>query len=176
MSNEYTSNGISITTQCPDCIYLDDYDYKCKPCIEQAEAKLSDFAHDIVDEGNDIYPHPWFRKNENHSSSDWVSSQTITAKAGKIVKMIEIWDDRCHLVELKVLFIENEDEHTIRYEFLPPIAQIIDGGTLDNLQELEDYAQSMRETLCPWCHILTPKQFNDCQNTTCLLPLESNVR
>ena len=176
MSNEYTSNGISITTQCPDCIYLDDYDYQCKPCIEQSEATLSDLAHNIVDEGNDIYPHPWFRKNENHSGSDWLSSQTISAKAGKIVKMIENWDDNCHLIELSVKFLDNDEEHTIRHEFLPPIAQLIDGGELDNLYELEDYAQAKREVQCPWCNLTTPRFYNDCQNTTCLLPLERNVR
>ena len=90
--------------------------------------------------------------------------------------MIENWDDNCHLIELSVKFLDNDEEHTIRYEFLPPIAQLQDGGELDNLYELEDYAQAKREVLCPWCHIFTPRIYNDCQNTTCLLPLESNVR
>ena len=174
MSNEYTSNGISVTTQCPDCIYLDDYDYQCKPCIEQTEALLSDIAHDIVDEGNDIYERPWFRKNENHSGSDWLSSQTVTGKTGKIVKMTEKWDDNCHLIELSVKFLDNDEELRIRYEFLPPIAQLIDGGEIDNLYELEDYAQAKREVQCRWCNILTPRKFNDCQ--VCDKPLESNVR
>ena len=174
MSNEYTSNGISVTTECTDCVYLDDYDYKCRACIEETEARLSDLAHDIVDEGNDQYARPWFRKNENHSGSDWTESQTVTGKAGKIVKMIEIWDDNCHLVELSVKFIDNEEEYNTRYEFLPPIAQLIDGGELDNLWELDDYTQNQREVACPWCHILTPKQFNDCQD--CDKPLERNVR
>jgi len=59
-------------------------------------------------------------------------------------------------------------------EFLPPIHLIADGGELDNLWELDDEIQAKRETECNWCHILTPKQFNDCQ--ACDRPLESNVR
>ena len=174
MSNEYTSNGISVSTQCNDCVYLDDYDYRCRPCIEEQEARLSDLAHDIVDEGTDQYAHPWFRKNEDHSGSEWIDSQTVTGKAGKIVKMVEIWDDKCHLVELSVKFLDNDDKYNTRHEFLPPIAQLIDGGELDNLWELDDYTQAMRETTCPWCYLLTPKQFNDCQ--ACDKPLEKNVR
>lgn len=174
MSNEYTSNGINVTTQCDDCIYLDEYDYMCRPCIEMQESRLADLAHDIVDEGNDIYQRTWTRIQDNPSGSDWVGSQTVTGKTGKIVKMIEKWDDHCHLIELSVKFLDNDEELTIRHEFLPPIAQLIDGGTLDNLWELDDYTQSKREVQCPWCWLLTPKQFNDCQD--CDKPLERNVR
>ena len=59
-------------------------------------------------------------------------------------------------------------------DFLPPIHLITDGGELDTLWELDDEVQAKRETECNWCHILTPKQFNDCQS--CDRPLESNVR
>lgn len=174
--SEYTSNGISVSTLCDDCIYLDDYDLMCRPCIETQESKLADLAHELVDEGNDIYEHPWSRIQDNPSASEWVAPQTKIGKAGKIVKMIEIWDDRCHLVELSVKFIEPDDEHQIRHEFLPPIVQIQDGGTLDNLYDLSDYTQAMRDALCPWCSLITPRQFNECQNTTCGMPLELNVR
>lgn len=174
--SENISNGISISTTCDDCIYLDNYDQLCRPCIETRESRLSVLAHELVDE--DIYRYapmytPLLKISDNPSGSDWVASQTVTGKAGKVVKMTEIWDDQCHLVELSVKFLDPEDEYKMRNEFLPPIAQLIDGGTLDNLWELEDYTQSKRETECKWCHILTPKQFNDCQS--CDLPLESNV-
>ena len=59
-------------------------------------------------------------------------------------------------------------------EFLPPIVHLEDGGVLDNTWELNDYVQRSREVVCPWCQLLTPKQFNDCQD--CDRPLESNVR
>ena len=64
-------------------------------------------------------------------------------------------------------------------EFLVPSHKLIDG--LDeqlamhlNLDELDDETQRKREIECPWCHILTPRQFNDCQD--CDKPLELNVR
>jgi hypothetical protein len=59
-------------------------------------------------------------------------------------------------------------------EFKLPVVFLQDGGELDNLWELQDYMQSQRETECPWCHLLTPKVFVDCQD--CDRPLEGNVR
>jgi hypothetical protein len=59
-------------------------------------------------------------------------------------------------------------------EFLPPIVLITDGGEVDNLWELDDETQRARETECQWCHILTPKMYNQCQ--TCDQTLEHNVR
>lgn len=59
-------------------------------------------------------------------------------------------------------------------EFKPSVVYLQDGGELDNLWELEDMTQRERETECRWCHLLTPKQFNDCQS--CDKPLEYNVR
>lgn len=64
-------------------------------------------------------------------------------------------------------------------EFLAPSHKLEDG--LDeqtamhlSLAELDDETQRAREVECPWCHLMTPKQFNDCQD--CERPLESNVR
>ena len=59
-------------------------------------------------------------------------------------------------------------------EFKLPIVFLQDGGELDNLWELQDETQRNREQVCQWCHLLTPKMFNDCQS--CDKPLESNVR
>ena len=59
-------------------------------------------------------------------------------------------------------------------EYLPPVHLISDGGTYEELWELDDLVQQARETECNWCHILTPKMYNDCQS--CDRPLESNVR
>lgn len=64
-------------------------------------------------------------------------------------------------------------------EFKPPIVQLVDGMTeelsmhLGSLWELEDEQQRAREIECKWCHILTPKVFNDCQS--CDRALEHNV-
>ena len=43
-----------------------------------------------------------------------------------------------------------------------------------NLSQLEDETQRARETVCPWCNLLTLKRYADCQS--CDKPLERNVR
>lgn len=58
-------------------------------------------------------------------------------------------------------------------EFKLPIVMLQDGGEYEELWELDDERQRARETECKWCHLLTPKQFNDCQ--ACDKPLEHNV-
>lgn len=64
-------------------------------------------------------------------------------------------------------------------EFASPSHKLVDGMDEElamhlSLGELDDETQRKREVECPWCHLLTPKQFNDCQD--CERPLESNVR
>lgn len=59
-------------------------------------------------------------------------------------------------------------------EYKLPIVMLQDGGTYEELWELDDMRQRSRETECRWCHLLTPKVFNDCQ--ACDKPLELNVR
>jgi hypothetical protein len=87
--------------------------------------------------------------------------------------MTEDWDAQCKLVTMAVEFIDKDDPWLLRKEFTPPIVQLVDGGTHEELWELEDYTQRMRERECQWCHILTPKAFNDCQS--CDKPLENNL-
>lgn len=87
--------------------------------------------------------------------------------------MFEKWTDNCQLELLSVEFID-EDGPQERHEFLPPIAQLIDGGVHEELWELDDMRQRMREVQCHWCNLLTPRIFNDCQ--ACDKPLEQNVR
>jgi hypothetical protein len=58
-------------------------------------------------------------------------------------------------------------------EFKLPIVLLQDGGELDNIWSLDDYAQSQREVICHACNLATPKMFNDCQS--CDTPLEHNV-
>jgi hypothetical protein len=132
MSNEYASNGISITNQCYNCMQLDS---KCDECQDLADARSAEIAHDLVDEGNLQYRNPWSWMKDMPSGHDW------TDRDG---------------------------------EFKLPVVMLQDGGVLDNAWELDDYAQSQRETKCPWCNLFTPKVFNDCQD--CDRPLEGNVR
>jgi hypothetical protein len=130
--SEYLPIGISITNQCYDCMQMD---AMCDPCQDLADARLTDKAHEIVDEGNLIYPHAWLINRAEPSNHDW------TERDG---------------------------------EYKEPIVKLQDGGEYEELWELQDETQRARETECPWCHLLTPKQFNDCQD--CDRPLERNVR
>ena len=150
MSEYAQSNGISITNQCYDCMQLD---YKCYNCEQEQEARDAQIAHEIVDEGNLIYKRQWSRTDDQPSASDWISSVTVSR---------EILDNN-----------GKEIDYIMRLEFTQPIVQLVDGGVLNNLLELEDYAQTKRERLCQWCNILTPKMFNDCQ--VCDKPLENNL-
>lgn len=59
-------------------------------------------------------------------------------------------------------------------EFKLPIVQLQDGGTYDNVWELQDYTQAQRERVCHMCHLTTPKMFNQCQS--CDAEMEVNVR
>lgn len=126
-----TSQGISITNQCYDCMQLDTM---CDNCQDLADARSAQIAHDLVDEGNLQYRRPWLLTTEP-SGHDWT----------------------------------NRDG-----EFKPPVVLLQDGGVYEELWELDDYRQGMREVQCPWCNLLTPKHFNDCQD--CDKPLELNVR
>ena len=129
---EYTNQGISVTTQCYDCMMLDTV---CLNCEESKEARDSAVAHQLVDEGNMQYKRNWLRPVEDISGHDW------TDREG---------------------------------EYKNPIVFLQDGGVYEELWELEDERQRAREVQCPWCNILTPKAFNDCQD--CDRPLEVNVR
>jgi len=164
---------------CADKAMLRATDYqagKCPTCLKNDEARDDDKAHNLheddrLHEDGKVMS---YDTSDEPSASDWVTSQTYIRKRGWIVKFTEIWDEDnpFRLVELSVKFLET-DEPLIRHEFLPPIAQLVDGGVYEELWELEDYAQAKRETECRWCHILTPKLFNDCQS--CDRPLENNL-
>ena len=125
------SQGISTTTQCYDCLRLDDI---CDTCMEDKETRDNTIAWELVDDGNLQYKRvPSYLKKEP-SSHDW------TDRDG---------------------------------EYLEPTVKLQDGGMLDNLELLDEYAQSKREQECHWCHLLTPKIYNDCQ--ACDKPLEHNL-
>ena len=141
--------GISITNTCYDCMLIDD---NCANCQDLADARLAERAHELVDEGNVHYKHQWLLTTEP-SAHDWVSSIVYLPRPA---------------IQMDGTIVE------FRYEFKSPTTNLQDGGELDNTWEIQDYTQSQRETECPWCHLLTPKIFNECQD--CDQPLERNVR
>jgi hypothetical protein len=180
--SESIANGISITNSCYECqviamsVEAGYPEGKCFTCQEDDEARADDNAHNLHEEDRlgESGKCMSIDTSDEPSASDWVASQTYIRPARKKAVMFEKWDDDnpFRLVELSVQFID-EDEPQIRHEFLPPIAQLMDGGVYEELWELEDYTQRQRERVCQWCNILTPKIFNDCQS--CDKPLENNL-
>jgi len=157
------SLGISITTHTDTCceypvtsnimhLYTSEERVdSCINCYEDKEGRDDNIAHEIVDEGNMQYHKQWLRITEP-SGHDWISSTTRVEPY--FVYATQTWEDT-------------------REEYKLPIVQLQDGGVYEELWELEDYTQRMREVQCQWCNILTPKMFNDCQ--VCDKPLEHNL-
>ncbi len=181
--SESIANGISITNSCYECqviamsVEAGHPEGKCFTCQEDDEARADDNAHNLHEEDRlgESGKCMSIDTSDAPSASEWVASQTYVRPAGKKAVMFEKWDDDnpFRLIELSVQFID-EDEPQIRHEFLPPIAQLQDGGVYEELWELDDMRQRAREVECHWCHLLTPKAFNDC--TSCDKTLELNVR
>mgnify|MGYP006282327873 CR=1 FL=1 len=152
---------------------------KCATCLKNEEARSDQKAWDLheddrLGEGLALST----SHQDEPSASDWVESKSYTGYSRK-ARIIEKWvsdtgifGEATHLELYTVEF--DEPEITERSEFLPPIAQLIDGGVFEELWELDDERQRGRERECIWCHIMTPRIYDICQN--CDNPLESNVR
>ena len=148
---------------------------KCATCLKNDEARADDNAWNLHEEDrlgeDDVLT---YDTSDAPSASEWVASETYIKPQTRRAQMIERWDENtCKLIELAVKFIDT-DEPVTRSEYLPPIAQLMDGGVYEEYWELQDMTQRAREIECQWCHILTPRQFNDCQD--CDKPLELNLR
>lgn len=148
MINYDSDNGMSITNVCYECMIISrDIELghptgKCQTCMESAEARSDVNAWNLRESDRLGEGKSLLWDEEEPSGHDWVSSEVV----GR--------------------------DGSIREEFAPPTYNILDGGVLDNLYELD--SMSKRHTECGWCHLLTPKAFNDCQS--CDKPLELNVR
>ena len=148
---QYTEgDSLTVNNVCPECIAQE---MLCVECVETADARLTDKAYEAASEGNLMYKSQWLH-TEEPSGHDWISSTTV---------LKTILDDDGNIID-----------HVVREEYKLPVVFLQDGGVYEELWELEDLTQRARETECQWCHILTPKMFNDCQS--CDKPLESNVR
>lgn len=149
---------------------------KCANCLKDEEANADDNAwnlheDDRLGEGKCLS----LDTSDAPSTSEWVASETYMQPARRKAVFTEKWkDESMHLIELAVKFIDPDEPVLTRKEFLPPIVQLQDGGEYEELWELDDMRQRAREIECQWCHLLTPKAFNDCQ--ACDKPLELNVR
>jgi hypothetical protein len=149
---------------------------KCATCLQNDESNADDNAWNLhEDDRLGEGPALSLDTSDAPSASEWVASETYVRPARKKEVMFEKWDDDnpFKLVELRVEFID-EDEPLTRHEFLPPIAQLMDGGVYEELWELQDERQRAREVQCHWCNLLVPKHTIDC--SACDMPLENNVR
>ncbi len=177
------SMGISVQNTCYECMVIarDTAEgfppSQCQTCIDTAEAQADDNAWNLHEDdrlgepGNCLT----YDTSDAPNASEWVASVTYIEPPKRRAIMIEKWDDDnpFRLIELAVKFMDT-DEPVTRSEFLPPIAQLMDGGVYEEYWELDDQRQRAREVQCHWCNLLTPKAFNDCQ--ACDQPLELNVR
>ena len=177
------SLGISVQNECYECMVIERDRQegfppsRCQTCIDEAEARDDDKAYNLHEQDRlgESGKCLTYDTSDEPSASEWVSSQTYIKPQTWRAQMIEKWkEESMELIELAVKFIDPDEPIMTRKEFLPPIAQLMDGGEYEELWELQDTRQRDREVECQWCHILTPKVFNDCQS--CDLPLESNVR
>ena len=177
------SIGITVMNDCYECMVIarDTAEGlptgKCLSCEELAEARDDDRAYNLheSDRLGESGKCLTYDTSDEPNASEWVSSQTYIKQQGMRAIMIEKWkEESMHLIELAVKFIDPDEPVMTRHEFLPPIAQLMDGGEYEELWELQDTRQRDREVECQWCHILTPKAFNDCQD--CDKPLEHNVK
>ena len=66
--------GISVTNGCYQCYMLDD---ACMDCEDTRQARDSDIAHAIVDEGNLQYPRPLSYNLPAISGHEWVGTTTV---------------------------------------------------------------------------------------------------
>jgi len=146
---DYTQDNLTISNNCYNCMLIDAV---CQECQDTKDARLTVLAWELVDEGNLQYKLTLSYNVKEPSGHDWVSPTVALVKPAIM------------------------PDGTLKYEreeYIPPIVNLMDGGVYDNLWELDDHIQRAREVECKWCHILTPKVFNDCQS--CDGALEHNV-
>lgn len=74
---DYTQDNLSLDTTCQTCLALD---MKCDECLEVSEARVSNIAHELVDENSDIYRYapmytPLLKLSDNPSGHDWTDRE-----------------------------------------------------------------------------------------------------
>ena len=70
---DYSQDNLSVATQCNACLMLES---KCSECREVSEAKASNLAWQLVDDGNDSYRYglmyiPLLKLSGDPSGHDW---------------------------------------------------------------------------------------------------------
>jgi len=120
-----TNNGINITNQCYDCLQMDAL---CDNCQDIADSRLTDKAHELVDEGNLQYRFQWSHTSE-FSGHDWIGSivRVATDKYGDPIVRKEYYEGE---IQARTESISFDDDTEI------PNNQVV----------------------CNWCHLTTLTQ------------------
>jgi hypothetical protein len=110
----YSEDSLTISNVCPECIAQEQL---CVDCVELADARLTDKAYALVDEGNLQYKRHWFLNTEP-SGHDWTEREgeykdsTVQLQDGGVLDTVwELDDERqrareteckwCHLMTPK---------------------------------------------------------------------------
>jgi hypothetical protein len=129
------SLGIAITNMCYQCHTLDSL---CPDCDDLKFSRDAYIAHEIVDDGNLQYKHVWSNGDSTVSGHDWVGAVT------KLLRPFKAVDGS---------IVEE------RYEFLPPISNLVDRlpNDLETSVTVLDY-----EVVCMSCHLYHHKSLAEC--------------
>jgi len=66
----YVQDSLSVTNNCFACLQSGE---KCTDCQDDFDNSQTNLAHEIVDEGNQIYRRQWVRNSEDISGHDWIA-------------------------------------------------------------------------------------------------------
>jgi len=148
MSEQYEQEGLTVVVDydgdCDMCEVLGWTCLKCTAVEESKEARDASIAWSLREA--DRVPESKVVEHADLTESDFVDSEIILGRAPKQVRMVEEWDDHCHLVTFKVEFIEPADQWWIRREFLEPVVHMVDRYFEPELE------LSNHEAVCPSCH------------------------
>ena len=81
----YVQDNLSLMTDCAACIQADS---KCLDCQDEFDTKQTVLAHEIVDEGNEIYRKQWLKPTEEVSGHDWIGS-VVRVKGRERLEFLE---------------------------------------------------------------------------------------
>ena len=83
----YSEDSLTISNVCSECIAQEQL---CVECVELADARLTDRAYALVDEGNMQYKRQWLLTTEP-SGHDWISP--IVRVEPYFVFATQTWED-----------------------------------------------------------------------------------
>ena len=120
------SDELTVSNPCYQCMIQMEL---CVDCQDLRESRATDFAHDLVDEGNLIYRAQWHSVTEP-SGHDWVSPTTRVEPY--FVYATQTWEDT-------------------REEYLEPVTNLSD-RFFELVVDLGPH-----ETVCQDCHMVCNK-------------------